>query len=120
MDQREKEIENRLVTVVKNHGGLCLKLASPGRIGVPDRIILFPNGVVGFAELKRPGAVPRPLQQYWLEQLRKLGLPALAISSKSEAVNFALMLRLESLRRRTENNIQRVEEMQRQMEKDEI
>ena len=114
MDQKEREIEKRLVTVVKNHGGLCLKLASPGTIGVPDRIIIYPNGVVGFAELKRPGAAPRPLQQYWLEQLRKMGLPARAIDSKSEAVNFALMLKLESLRKRTDNNIQRILEMQRQ------
>ena len=114
MDQKEKEIEKRLVTVVRNHGGLCLKLASPGTIGVPDRIIIYPNGVVGFAELKRPGEAPRPIQQYWLEQLRKLGLPARAINSKAEAVNFALMLRLESLRRRTDNNIQRVMEMQRE------
>ena len=114
MQQKEKEIEKRLTTVVKNHGGLCLKLASPGTIGVPDRIIIYPNGVVGFAELKRPGEAPRPIQQYWLEQLRKMGLPALAIDSKSEAVNFALMLKLESLRKRTDNNIQRILEMQRE------
>ena len=114
MQQKEKEIEKRLTTVVRNHGGLCLKLASPGTIGVPDRIIIYPNGVVGFAELKRPGESPRPIQQYWLEQLRKMGLPALAIDSKSEAVNFALMLKLESLRKRTDNNIQRILEMQRE------
>ena len=99
MQQKEKEIEKRLVDVVKDKGGLCLKLASPGTIGVPDRIIIFPNGVVGFAELKRPGETPRPIQQYWLEQLRKLGLPAEVIDTKSAAVEFALRLRLESLRR---------------------
>ena len=99
MEQKEKEIEKRLVNVVKDKGGLCLKLASPGRIGVPDRIILYPNGVVGFAELKRPGAVPRPLQEYWLELLRKLGLPAEAIDSKTAAAEYALRLKMESLRR---------------------
>ena len=99
MRQRESEIEKRLVSVVKNKGGLCLKLASPGRIGVPDRIIIYPNGVVGFAELKRPGEVPRPLQKYWLELLRKLGLPAEAIDSKTAAAEYALRLKMESLRR---------------------
>ena len=58
MQQKEKEIEKRLTDIVRDKGGLCLKLASPGRIGVPDRIIIYPNGVVGFVELKRPGAVP--------------------------------------------------------------
>ena len=99
MELKEKEIEKRLVNVVKDKGGLCLKLASPGRIGVPDRIIMFPNGVVGFAELKRPGEIPRPLQKYWLELFRKFGLPAEALDSKTAAAEFALRLKLESLRR---------------------
>ena len=99
MRQKEKEIEKRLVDVVKNKGGLCLKLASPGTIGVPDRIIIYPNSVVGFAELKRPGEAPRPIQQYWLEQLQRMGLPAEVIDTKSAATEYALRLRLESLRR---------------------
>ena len=99
MKQRETEVEKRLVKIVTDKGGLCLKLASPGRIGVPDRIILYPNGVIGFAELKRPGETPRPIQSYWLDQLRKMGMPAEAIDTKSAAAEFALRLKLESLRR---------------------
>ena len=99
MQQKEKEIEKRLTDIVRDKGGLCLKLASPGRIGVPDRIIIFPNGVIGFAELKRPGEVPRPLQKYWLELLRKFGLPAESIDSKTAAAEYALRLKMESLRR---------------------
>ena len=99
MQQKEKEIERHLVKVVERHGGLCLKLASPGRIGVPDRIIIFPNGVIGFAELKRPGETPREIQTYWLDKLQKFGLPAEAIDTMTGATNYALRLKLESIRR---------------------
>lgn len=99
MKQLEKEIERHLIKVVDRHGGLCWKLASPGRIGVPDRIVIFPNGVVGFAELKRPGEVPREIQTYRLEQLRKMGLPAEVIDTMTAATNYALQLKLESIRR---------------------
>jgi len=99
MQQKEKEIERHLVKVVERHDGLCLKLASPGRIGMPDRIIIFPNGVIGFAELKRPGETPREIQIYWLDKLQKFGLPAEAIDTMTGATNYALRLKLESIRR---------------------
>ena len=41
---REKTIENKLKTAVKEKGGLCLKFTSPGFDGVPDRIILMSGG----------------------------------------------------------------------------
>lgn len=33
---REKEIEQKLVSVVKMMGGICLKFTSPGFYGMPD------------------------------------------------------------------------------------
>ena len=49
---REKEVEQSLVLAVKKKGGLALKFVSPGLSGVPDRLILMPNGRLGFIELK--------------------------------------------------------------------
>ena len=40
----EKTIEKCLVDEVKKQGGLALKLVSPGMNGLPDRLILMPNG----------------------------------------------------------------------------
>ena len=54
MTPLEKEIEAKLVDVVKRHGGMCLKWVCPGWAGVPDRIVLLPGGKVIFVELKRP------------------------------------------------------------------
>lgn len=52
---REKTVEAALRKAVEDEGGLCLKWVCPGHTGVPDRIILFPGGVIAFVELKRPG-----------------------------------------------------------------
>jgi len=70
----ERDIEQALVAMIKRRGGLCLKWVCPGWAGVPDRIILLPRGRVIFAELKRPkGGKIAPLQQWWRDQLLRLG-----------------------------------------------
>lgn len=70
---REREIERKLVTVVKSCGGICPKFVSPGFDGMPDRVVLLPHGKIGFVEVKRPGEQPRPLQTARHRILRKLG-----------------------------------------------
>lgn len=71
----EKDLEKILVRQVESVGGQCLKWVCPGNSGVPDRICLFPGGVVVFAELKRPGGGVRdPLQRIWANRIRDLGL----------------------------------------------
>ena len=60
---REKDIERKLIKEVKKAGGICPKWVSPGFDGIPDRIVLFPGGKVGFVEVKALGKKPRPLQQ---------------------------------------------------------
>ncbi len=81
---QEKEIEQALVTQVKRHGGLCPKFISPGLDGVPDRIVLLPEGRVAFAELKAPGKKPRPLQKRRMEQLRALGFRVYVIDNAKQ------------------------------------
>ena len=58
----EKRVERDSVKAVKRRGGLALKFVSPGRIGVPDRIVLLPDGKCAFAEIKRLGAKLRKSQ----------------------------------------------------------
>ena len=70
---REKAIEQRLVHTVKEQGGMCPKLVSPGTDGMPDRIVLLPEGRISFVEVKAPGQKPRPLQVRRHEQLKQLG-----------------------------------------------
>ena len=70
---REKEVEMKLIQAVKNRDGLCLKFVSPGFAGVPDRIVLLPDGCVAFIEVKAYGEKPRPLQISRHKLLRRLG-----------------------------------------------
>lgn len=73
MAMREKQVEQALVKAVKAKGGICPKLTSPGLAGVPDRLVLMPNGKLGFVEVKAPGKKPRSLQLFRMKQLTDLG-----------------------------------------------
>ena len=69
----EKNIEQALVRATKKAGGIAPKLTSPANAGMPDRIIILPNGKICFVELKAPGQKPRPLQIRQMQRLANLG-----------------------------------------------
>jgi len=70
---REKTVEQKLVSAVKKVGGVCPKFVSPGYDGMPDRLVLMPEGHIAFVEVKAPGETPRPLQTSRHRLLRALG-----------------------------------------------
>lgn len=70
---REKAIEQKLTSSVRQIGGICPKFVSPGFDGMPDRIVLLPKGHMAFVEVKAPGKKPRPLQAARHGLLRRLG-----------------------------------------------
>ncbi len=70
---REKYVEQKFRKAVKESGGLALKFVSPGFDGMPDRIVLFPGGVMSFVEVKAPGQKPRTLQKARHDMLRGMG-----------------------------------------------
>lgn len=68
----EKKVEERLVERVKEFGGIAPKFTSPGTSGVPDRIVIIPNGRVVFAETKRPkGGIIEPRQRRFHKLLKE-------------------------------------------------
>ena len=69
----EKEIERRMVQTVRERGGLCYKFVSPSNPGVPDRIIITPNGQVVFVELKTETGRLAKIQAWQLDEMRKRG-----------------------------------------------
>ena len=71
---REKAIEQKLVRAVKRMGGIAVKFVSPGFDGMPDRLILLPEGRLAFVEVKAPGQAPRPLQISRHGMLQRLGI----------------------------------------------
>lgn len=78
---RESTIEKHLVKTVGQSGGLAIKLVSPGWAGIPDRLILMPQGRLAFVELKAPGHTLRPLQVRRKRQLEALGFSVYCVDS---------------------------------------
>ena len=81
---REKHIEQKLTLMVKKRGGICPKWVSPGFDGVPDRIVLLPEGRIAFVEVKAPGKKPRPLQLSRHRLLRRLGFPVYVLDAEEQ------------------------------------
>ena len=81
IEMNEEKIEQKLRDEVKRRGGLALKFVSPGFVGVPDRIVLMPDGNVGFVEVKAPGEVPRAIQVSVHKRLRRLGFKVFVLDN---------------------------------------
>lgn len=80
----EKLIEQKLVRLARQSGGLALKFTSPGFAGVPDRLLLFPGGKIAFAEIKTTGKKPRPLQMSRKKLLEDLGFKVFIIDHQEQ------------------------------------
>jgi hypothetical protein len=81
---REKITERKLVEEVKAMGGIAPKFVSPGFDGMPDRLVLLPDGKCGFVEVKRHGEKPRPLQEARHGMLRRLGFKVYVLDESEQ------------------------------------
>ncbi len=70
---RESDIEKILVREVKKLGGRAYKWVSPGNDGVPDRIVIFPDKIPIFVELKTDTGKLSALQNVQIKKLEGLG-----------------------------------------------
>ncbi|CAC9041432.1 VRR-NUC domain-containing protein [Staphylococcus aureus] len=50
---KESTLEKYLVKEITKLNGLCLKWVAPGTRGVPDRIIIMPEGKTYFVEMNK-------------------------------------------------------------------
>ena len=85
---QERQIEIKLRDAVKARGGLALKFVSPGTAGVPDRIVLIPDGRLYFVELKAPGKTLSPKQVKMAAVLERLGHKVRVIDSTQQVKEF--------------------------------
>lgn len=84
----ERDVERVFVEEGGRLGAMVLKFSSANLSGVPDRIVLFPDGTHAFVELKAPGKDVRPLQERVFARLARLGHPVRVIDTKAGAHEF--------------------------------
>ena len=85
----ERDVECALVDNVRAAGGEAYKFVSPGRIGVPDRIVILPGKRPVFVELKSETGRLSAAQLRECQRLEALGQRVRIVSSIKEALSFA-------------------------------
>jgi hypothetical protein len=83
----EKHVESYLAKKAKAAGGISYKWSSPAFRGVPDRIVIV-NRTVWFIEVKRPGGVLSPLQEYRIDELKGHGCNVTVLYSRRDVDEF--------------------------------
>lgn len=89
----ERDIERKLGEQLRGLGCLYYKFVSPGQRGVPDRIVVCPDGTLWFVELKRPQGKLGALQSVQLSRLARYGQRTALIWDEEAARDFVRLVR---------------------------
>ena len=85
---KESAIEARLVRMVRERGGLCYKFVSPGNPGVPDRIIITPDGKTIYVELKTEVGRLSAMQKWQRRELEKRNIDVRVLKGLDQVKEF--------------------------------
>lgn len=85
---KESAIEARLVRLVRSRGGLCFKFVSPGNPGVPDRIVITPEGRTVYVELKTEVGRLAAIQKWQHAEMRKRGAEVRTLKGLDQVLAF--------------------------------
>ena len=80
----ERDIERYLVRRVKDIGGVAYKFVSPSNRGVADRLVVLPQGVVWFVEVKKEGGRLSTLQNIFIAEMQRLQQNVRVVWSKED------------------------------------
>lgn len=89
----ESKIESWLVNQIKQMGGIADKFVSPANPGVPDRLIVMPNGKIYFVELKATWGSLSNIQKWQRERYEKLGADVRIVKGMDQAKEFVKELK---------------------------
>ena len=87
MGKPEGQVEDYLIKKCNEHDFLCYKFVSPGRNGVPDRIVIG-RGHIVFIELKSEDGHPSKLQLLNAQRMTEKGADVRFCFSKEEIDEF--------------------------------
>ena len=91
----ESKIEEWLVNQVKQMGGIADKFVSPANPGVPDRLVIMPNGRIYFVELKATWGHASNIQKWQHDRYKKCGADVRIIKGMDAAKKFVEELKNE-------------------------
>ena len=83
----EQQVEDDLFAGVRALGGMSFKFA-PITSGVPDRVVILPQGRIYFVELKKPGGRTRPIQTVMHDKMARRGVEVVRLSSRQEVAKW--------------------------------
>ena len=69
---------------VKEIGGVAFKFVSPSNRGVADRLVVLPQGVVWFVEVKKDGGRLSTLQNIFIAEMQRLQQNVRVVWSKED------------------------------------
>lgn len=87
MGKPEGTIENYLIKKATENNCLCYKFVSPGKRGVPDRIVIG-KGKTIFVELKSETGSLRKQQEYRIQQMIEHGADVRVLNTKEKIDKF--------------------------------
>ena len=88
----EKYLERKLVKAVEQVGGMCIKIHNPYYRGLPDRLVIMPDGSTVWVELKTLGKKPTKLQELAHAELRKREQAVYIIDSEAKLNEFTKLI----------------------------
>lgn len=91
---KEAAVEAKLTKLVRQIGGISLKLA-PVQAGNPDRLILLPGGRIELVEVKATGGRLHPAQVIWHERAAALGITVHVLTGPVEVTQWVAKIQEE-------------------------
>lgn len=87
MPTLESTIERQFSQMVRSRGGIAVKMA-PTIAGIPDRLVLWPNGRVSLVELKTSTGPTRAIQVHRHKQLKAMGHHVFILRGEQEVIDW--------------------------------
>lgn len=87
MGKPEGIVENYLIKQSAIHDCLCYKFTSPGKRGVPDRIIIGKGRTI-FVELKSETGDLRKQQEFRIREMKEHGADVRVLNTKEKIDHF--------------------------------
>lgn len=80
----ESSIERSIKYYVASKGGMVIKQNADLYKGIPDRLVLMPNGQMFFIEIKDPKGRLSEMQVHWIKILNNINVRAYVVNSLEE------------------------------------